>query len=300
MNLLLCTLCMGLAITIVILIIKIRLMQKSADEIHEGIKDRLTSDTNTLIDISSNDSHMRRLAGSMNGQLQELRRERQRYAKGNAELSGKITNISHDLRTPLTAICGYLELLEREDILGDARRYLGMIKNRTDALKQLTGELFFYSVAVSGEKELELGEVVLNDVLEESIAAYYGAFTEKGMVPYIKIPDAAVGRRLNREALYRIFENIISNAIKYSAGDFSVELSEDGRIFFSNRAAGLDAVQVGRMFDRFFTIESGDCATGLGLSIAKQLTEQMGGTILALYEDGYFKIEIYFEEKETA
>ena len=108
-------LCCILLIVVFFLITKIIFIEKSIDEIHTEFQERLSSDTNTLIDISSRDPHLRKLASEINIQLRLLRKERHRYHQGDLELKEAITNISHDLRTPLTAINGYLDLLEREE-----------------------------------------------------------------------------------------------------------------------------------------------------------------------------------------
>ena len=138
-----------LAIIIIALLLKIFLLQKAADEINEGFSSRLTADTNTLIDISSSDKHMRRLADGINKQLRKLRRQKNRFVQGDMELKNAVTNISHDLRTPLTAISGYLDLLDAEEKSENAVRYLEVIKNRMEIMKQLTEELFRYSVITS-------------------------------------------------------------------------------------------------------------------------------------------------------
>ena len=152
---------------------KIHLMHKSVLEIEEAFETKLAADTNTLIDISSRDPYLCRLASSINTQLRILRKQRHRYLVGDRELKEAVTNISHDLRTPLTAICGYLDLLHKEPLSENAVRYLSLFENRTEAMKQLTEELFRYSVILSTQ-ELEMETVCLNGVLEESIAAFYG------------------------------------------------------------------------------------------------------------------------------
>ena len=121
-------LCGLFALIILLLILKLYLMRKSADEICKAVTDRLAAESNVLIDISSRDSRMRRLADALNLQLRRLRSERNRYQQGDTELKESVTNISHDLRTPLTAICGYLDLLSQEALPEQARRYLGFIK----------------------------------------------------------------------------------------------------------------------------------------------------------------------------
>ncbi len=177
--------CAILAIIIVILLIKITLLHRTADEIRQGMAERLEYNTNTLISISSNDRAMCKLTDSINKELRLLRKERRRFQSGNRELKEAITNISHDLRTPLTAICGYLDLLGKEKKSAAAMRYISLIENRTQALKQLTEELFRYSIITSMPESLSLMDVSLNSVLEESIAAYYTAFKGRGIVPTI-------------------------------------------------------------------------------------------------------------------
>ena len=117
---------------------------------------------------------------------------------------------------------------------------------------------------------------------------------EKGIQPEIQLPEEPIYRELDAGAVNRIFSNIISNALKYSDGDFSVEMNDDGKIAFSNRAGNLNTVAVGRLFDRFYTVEASRNSTGLGLSIAKLLTERMGGSISAKYQEGRLVIEVWF------
>jgi signal transduction histidine kinase len=202
-----------------------------------------------------------------------------------------VTNISHDLRTPLTAICGYLDLLEREEKSQSVERYLSQIKNRMEALKALTEELFRYSVVTSSQ-ELKLERLDVVRALEESLLSFYGVMQEKNIQPEIHLPENPIYRNLDAAALNRIFSNIISNAVKYSDGDFSVTMKDDGAITFTNTARQLNAVTVGRLFDRFYTVEASRNSTGLGLSIAKFLTERLGGSLEAAYQAEQLHITI--------
>ena len=298
----------GVLLSIILLLIwKIAVMRQAAREIREGLAEKLDTETNTLITIDSRDQAMCGLADEINTQLRRLRTQRQRYEQGNMALKETITNVSHDIRTPLTAIYGYLELLEKEEKSETAEKYLEIIKNRTEALKDLTEELFVYAASVPAEEthsaknvtqpsflDKACEELDLKRVLEESISSYYGALTMRQIIPQITMPEEKVVRRLNHAALSRIFENVLNNAIKYSDGDLKVILSENGEIEFANHAAALDEIQVGRLFERFYTVENGEHATGLGLSIARLLTEQMGGNIRAQYEGGVLAIRVDF------
>lgn len=279
-----------LVLLVAALIIKIYLLQKAAKEIEEAFIDRLITDTNTLIDISTRDKHMRKLANAINIQLRKLRMERHRFCQGDTELKNAVTNISHDLRTPLTAIFGYLELLEQEDKSEDACRYIEIIQNRAEILKQLTEELFRYSVLITSEGNAVKESVIINNVLEESIAAFYTVLSERNIIPQLAITEKKIIRNLDRSALSRVFSNLLSNALRYSDGDLDIILSDTGEIIFTNTAAELNTVQVGRLFDRFYTVEAARKSTGLGLAITRTLVEQMNGTIAAKYENNRLSI----------
>ncbi len=283
-----------LSILIIMLVIKIYLLRKAAREISVAFADRLMTDTNTLIDISSGDRRMRALAAAINEQLRLLRKQRQNYLNGDRELKEAVTNMSHDLRTPLTAICGYLDLLQQEEKSEEVDRYLSLISNRIEALKVLMEELFRYSLAASSEKPLMLEEVQIKDVLEESIAGFYGAFREREIIPEIYMTEKRIVRKANKEALSRVFGNILNNVLKYSEGDLKITVTDDGKIVFTNTAVGLDKLQVGRLFDRFFSVEAARNSTGLGLAISKTLMEQMNGKITAEYERDRLSISISF------
>ena len=283
-----------LLLIIFVLAAKVYFLRKSAQEIAEAFRDRLAADTNTLIDISTRDPYMRKLAADINVQLRLLRQQRHKYLSGDRELKEAVTNISHDLRTPLTAICGYLDLLDKEDKSENTSRYLSLIANRVEAMKQLTEELFRYSVILS-TGDLKLDTVYVNGVLEESIAAFYGALTSRGIQPEIDITENRIERQLNRESLGRVFSNILNNALKYSDGDLEITLHDDGEIVFSNTASGLNEVLVGKLFDRFFTVEAARNSNGLGLAISKTLVEQMGGSISAELKEKRLVILIRFQ-----
>lgn len=284
----------GLILVIISLFIKIHLLRKSAKEIECSFSERLLTDSNTLIDISSNDKRMRHLANEINIQLRKLRDERKKFQLGDLEVKAAMTNISHDLRTPLTAICGYLDLLEQEEKSETVNRYTAVIRNRTEMLKQLTEELFRYSVILASAEALKIEPVVINNVLEESIASFYTILKEKQISPKIIIPQKKIVRNLDRSALSRIFANLLNNAVKYSNGDLEVTLSENGEIRFINHASDLSEIEVGKLFDRFYTVNNARNSTGLGLSISKALVEKMNGTISAEYHDGMLTICIRF------
>ena len=293
MKLLPWTLVALLGVLLLILAGKVYTLRKSARQLREGMARQLERETNTLLAVSSGDREMRALADALNGQLAQLRAERQRYQHGDLELKEAITNISHDLRTPLTAIVGYLALLEGEEKSETVERYLSQISNRTQVLHQLSEELFAYAL-LTAPQPLHPQRVDLRGLVGEALLSYCGAMEQRGMEPTIQLPAGRVERNLDPTAAGRVLSNLISNALKYSAGDFAVTMTPDGVITFANSAPDLNPVLVQRLFDRFFTVETARHSTGLGLSIAKLLTQQMEGTLEAKYQEGQLVITLSF------
>ena len=270
-----------LSVIIAALLLKIAVLKRTARSVTKQFAERLDDDTNGVIYVNTADKDMRELASGINTQLKKLRAEHNRYICGDAELKAAITNISHDLRTPLTAICGYLEVMKKEEKSEKLENYLEIIGGRTELMKQLTEELFRYSVILSSDSSAETEELSVNQVLEDCIMGYYAALTEKGITPEIELTEEKVTRPVNRSALARVFNNLMNNALKYSSGDLYISLSPDGEIVFSNTAEGMTKVQVERLFDRFYTVQAARNSTGLGLSIARTFIEQMNGSITA-------------------
>ncbi len=278
---------------VILLGIKLILIKASLREIKRAFEEKLESETNTLIDVSSADKDVRALASSINSQLRLLRSERLRFQRGDIELKTAVTNISHDLRTPLTAISGYIDILENTELTEAQRGYAGIIRGRTKLMKQLTEELFDYSVILSSDTKISQKETIrLDRALEESIMSFYGALKEKGIAPIVEIAETQRTVYAEPALISRVFSNILSNAVKYSDGDLEIKMSEIGEITFTNTAKTLTPADTARLFDRFYTVETARGSTGLGLSIARTIVLQLGGDITAVLNDSKLTIRL--------
>lgn len=276
-----------------LVLLKLWLLRKSLRQLGDAFDEKLAGDTNTLIGLSSRDRALRRLAGRINGQLRLLRAERRRFQQGDLELKESVTNLAHDLRTPLTALLGYLDLLEREEQTEASQRYLTQIRSRAEAMRTLTEEMLQTSLALTPQ-QLRPARLDLVRALEEALLSFYGAMEEKGIRPVLSLPEEPVWRELDPVALGRVLANITGNALKYAQGDLSVSMDGQGSICFANTAPALDPVTVGRLFDRYYTVEAPGRSTGLGLAIARTLTERMGGSIRAEYAAGELRVSLEF------
>lgn len=291
MNISLLIIAIILFVFCLLLLIKIYIMKKTIREINDSLKYILKSDTNNLISITSEDRDIKNLAISLNKELKNLRTKQLKYENGNQNLKRMITDISHDLRTPLTAISGYSELLE-EQSNEKQREYIKIINQKVKELSQLTEQLKDLSVGIELDKKLKKETCCINDILEETIVSYYNLFKDKNINPTISICEKKIYREIDKNMIIRVFENLISNAIKYSDGNCNIILEESGKISFINKASKLDVTTVKKIFDRYYTLEKMKEYSGLGLSIAKQLVEINGGNISAKYIKNKLYIEI--------
>lgn len=297
--------CILLAIALTLAVIKIVLLRRGFDELTENIEDQVSGKTQIPVTLTTSDPHARHTAEILNRELKNLDRERNEYLDGNRKVAEAVTGISHDIRTPLTAINSYLDLMADEKDEALKAQYLERIKSRTLSLSDLADELFKYSTSTDPERYPVQTENIVSEpidicrVLEECMLSFYAGFKKKGIEPDIEIPDEPVFVLCDKKSANRIFENIIGNAIKYANNDLRVKLDPKGQVIFSNPAPDLTPVSAAKLFDRYFTVNDGHASTGLGFSIAKELITRNNGTIEADLKDGILMITVSFNLKEA-
>lgn len=254
--------------------------------------------TNSKILISSTDNLIRNLTVEINKSLEIKNSTEAEYKRMDYELRQAIANISHDLRTPLTSILGYMQLIEDESLpLAERKEYIDIVKKRSKALQMLIGGFYDLSRLEAKEYKFELKKMNLYNILSDIIASYYNDFVRNGIEPHIELEENTESVIIDDNAVRRIFSNLIQNMLKYGRNDVEITLTQkDGYIcsVFSNEAADLKEEYTKHLFERFFTGDRArtDKSTGLGLAITKQLVEQMGHKIAAKLEHGRLHIEI--------
>lgn len=272
--------------------IKLIILNKTIKEIENKLPFILNNNTNQLITISSNNKNLKKLVNNLNKDLKYLRKLKLEYINGNQNLVNVITNMTHDIRTPLTAIRGYLDLLETNNLTKKQKEYIKYINAKVNDLTILTEELFDYSKISNNSLDKE--NVCLNDELENIIASFYDLFKEKGINPSITITNKKIIRYINKLSFNRIIDNIIMNALKYSDEYINIKLDDNGIITFKNKTTILDRISVAKIFDRFFTVENANKSSGIGLSIARKLVELNNGKITAKLRNNELVITIVF------
>lgn len=254
--------------------------------------------TNAKILISSSDKQFKKLSLEINKMLEEKQKTEAEYKRMDLELRQAIANISHDLRTPLTSIMGYMQLMEDSSLSEEEKKqYIDIVKSRAASLQILITGFYDLSRLEAKEYKFELKSLKLSSIMCDIIASFYNDFLSKKITPIIDIDDSAPPVISDENAVRRIFSNLIQNVLKYGSGSVHISLKQykDHIVTtFKNDAPDLREEDAEHLFERFFTADrtrSGK-STGLGLAITKELVEQMGHEISAEVCDGELSIII--------
>ena len=283
-----------LSILVITLLIRVVTTNIELKNITRELKEITEKDTNLLLSTSSGDKSIKILVDSLNKELKKLLSLKREYSKGIFDVKKSAENIAHDIRTPLTAIKGYVDLLKKEELSEEGRKYLEIIKGRVDYMKEMTDELFL-SLSMKSRGVLNLSNIDAKSILEEALVSYYNEFKKKGMSPSLMTPNEKVIIKADSKALYRAYSNIISNALKYGEGEFKVEMDEKGNTIFSNLAPNMDSVEANKLLDRYYTISDAKASSGIGLSISKEILQEMGGELKVKLENQRLYISIIYK-----
>ena len=221
--------------------------------------------------------------------------------KNEEKIRQSISNMSHDLRTPLTSIMGYLQMIKSEKSSeADKKEYMDIVEKRTKSLQQLISSFYDLSRMEGNEYNFNYKKVNLSSILCENIAVFYNDFRNNNIEPIIEIDENIKDIISDDGAINRIFSNLITNMIKHGESFVKITLKQENDMIiteFTNKATGLTAENVDKLFDRFYTVDNSrsDRNTGLGLYITKILVEKLGYNIIAQLDNEILKIKIIWK-----
>lgn len=283
-----------LGTVIVIMLFLLILQKREIKSISRQLDRILSQDSNELVH-SENGGISNSMINRINELLKKMRSGQILYKKKNHDIEQMITNISHDLRTPLTSAMGYINIILNSDIPdAEKKKQLQTVEQRLLRLEELINSFFEFSKIISGRVP-ELESLNLAEILQESIANYYDDFSKKNREIVLSCDLSRIMINSNRNMLMRIFDNLIGNALKHGSENLTVTVlkTENISICFENKL--LDShMDINHIFDEFYTtdISRAKGNTGLGLAIAKQFAEILGGEIYAEYENNIFSVTV--------
>ena len=274
-----------LIMVIFVLLAYLFFIKKELKRISEEIEIVRSSNSNNLVHNEYRTKEISLLTNKINSLIVEIKQVEQEYGNKDKALMKMITNISHDLRTPLTSAIGYINLIQTSSLSKEEEQFeLKTIEERLKKLESLINSFFEFSKILSSNETLTFEKTNLNMIIENCIASHYEDFQKEDRKIVLTTYSNKIDINSNKKLLTRIFDNLIENAYKHSTSDLEIEIKKKDKIQinFSNNLLYND-LDTEKMFNEFYTVDISRTKgnTGLGLAIAKDFTEQLNGEIYA-------------------
>lgn len=291
-----------LAVSVAVLIAVLVKIRAQLRDINEQLDFLCEKDTNMLLLTDTNMADIGRLKERINRFLEQWHRQREAAAKKEQMISDTYTNLSHDIRTPLTSLDGYFQLLRDETDKSAQEHYIDIIQERITSLKDMLEELFMFTKLKNDSFKLEQSNCCVSRLLKQTVFSYYEEWKKQGIEPSLDICEDTIFITANVQALRRVFQNVIKNALVHGQKSICIQMKQKNKmvhILVSNDVKNPDDIDVDKVFERFYKADEARSisSSGLGLSIAKELVERMGGSIEARLEGKRFVVEILFESE---
>ncbi|GAA0714518.1 HAMP domain-containing sensor histidine kinase [Paraclostridium ghonii] len=258
------------------------------------------TDTNRKLILSSPDKNLEELLVEINNYLEDSQIQRIRYIKREEEIRKEIENISHDLRTPLTSIRGYLDLINDETSTEEEKKeYIEIVEKRSKVLQNLIQSFYDLSRLENNDYNMNMEDIDINKKLKDYVLTFYNDFESKHINVEVDLPKKPVYVKVDNSAIERIFSNLIQNSIKYSKSSFYISLNnnhENVIIEFKNDIQDINKEDTSLLFNRFYMKDSSRCdgSSGLGLTVTKLLVELMNGEIEVELDEDWIIFRVKF------
>ena len=263
------------------------LLSKSIKDVKDDFKEICEDmETSRKVTLSHPDRNLEKLLKEFNVYLRDTQKYRIDQLRREKDLRRQIQSISHDLRTPLTSILGYVELMEDSCTEEEKKEYIEIIKKKSKSLQNLIQSFYDLSRLESNEYSIEMKETDIHKILMDMLLSSYNDFEKRNIEAEINIGEKPIMLNVDSNALSRIYSNLIGNAVKYSISMFNVEMEEiDHQVImkFSNDTDNLVEDDLENLFKRFYMKDKSrnNQSSGLGLTVTKLLVEKIGGEITA-------------------
>ena len=273
--------------------------QRQVKDICRQLAFLMKHDSNMLIHREFGLGGIGMLSDRLNDLLELRRKEKQYYQEKETLIADTYTNLSHDIRTPLTSLDGYFQLMEACENVEEQRRYLNIIHERIHSLNEMLEELFMFTKLKNESYRLELTSCCINRILKETVFSYYDDWVRREIRPDIQITEEQLYIDGNKQGLSRIIQNVIKNGLDHGEKKIRIVLKREQNqavLRISNQVTASEQIDIEHVFDRFYKADAArsKTSTGLGLSIAREFVRRMNGEIGAKIEENEFIVEMSF------
>lgn len=273
--------------------------QRQVKDICRQLAFLMKHDSNMLIHREFGLGGIGMLSDRLNDLLELRRKEKQYYQEKETLIADTYTNLSHDIRTPLTSLDGYFQLMEACENVEEQRRYLNIIHERIHSLNEMLEELFMFTKLKNESYRLELTSCCINRILKETVFSYYDDWVRREIQPDIQITEEQLYIDGNKQGLSRIIQNVIKNGLDHGEKKIRIVLKREQNqavLRISNQVIDSEQIDIEHVFDRFYKADAArsKTSTGLGLSIAREFVRRMNGEIGAKIEENEFIVEMSF------
>ena len=289
-----------LSLALLIITIKYILYRRQIKDICRQIQFVSSNTTNHKVRTDLKDKEVVELAKLINDMCEEHNKKEISLLSKDRRLKETLTSVSHDIRTPLTSLKGYFELLMSEEDTDKKLQYADVMSERMDNLSDLLDELFTYTKLQNEDYKLDMEKHDMTKLVLDTIFSFYEIFKEKGYEPKLDVDEKSYKVMCNDVAVKRVISNVVKNALVHGMGDIKLAYGvEDKQVVFTceNSIPHPENMDITQVFDRFYKADKArnEKSTGLGLAIAKEMVEKMGGSIEAELIDRRFIIKISFD-----
>ena len=273
--------------------------QRQVKDICRQLAFLMKHDSNMLIHREFGLGGIGMLSDRLNDLLELRRKEKQYYQEKETLIADTYTNLSHDIRTPLTSLDGYFKLMEACENVEEQRRYPNIIHERIHSLNEMLEELFMFTKLKNESYRLELTSCCINRILKETVFSYYDEWVRREIQPDIQITEEQLYIDGNKQGLSRIIQNVIKNGLDHGEKKIRIVLKREQNqavLRISNQVIASEKIDIEHVFDRFYKADAArsKTSTGLGLSIAREFVRRMNGEIGAKIEENEFIVEMSF------
>ena len=289
-----------LSILLIIILVKYILYRRQIMDICLQIVFIRENDTNKIIYNDITEREVLKLTNLINLMCSEHKTKENILKEKDRRLKIALAGISHDIRTPLTSLKGFFELLENETDAEKKKKYNRVINKKIIELTELLEELFMYTKLQNEEYVLELEENNLSQIVLGTLFSFHNEFKKRNIIVDVDIDEEPVVLLCNDTAVKRVVSNILKNAMLHGSGNINITYKiKTGRVEFCcrNSISNPEEIDISQVFDRFYKADTarGKGSTGLGLSVARELADRMGGVLTASVEYGQFVIRLVFK-----